>query len=117
MGGLGRQLGAPVEDEPVLTCPGGLGTIGRVGPCRLAVFTAKTDGGWKVMRPHRLPTLAGQLAVTSLALISLSGAPQAAASTVSLVPLAIVAPHSPKDSAPDPACTTPAPAATFGEFH
>src|SRR5260370_1063171 len=69
------------------------------------------------MRPHRLPTLAGRLAVTSLALISLSGAPQAAASTVSLVPLAIVAPHSPKDSAPDPACTTPAPAATFGEFH
>src|SRR5258708_20397871 len=69
------------------------------------------------MRPHRLPALAGQLAVTSLALISLSGAPQAAASTVSLVPLAIVAPHSPKDSAPDPACTTPAPAATFGEFH
>jgi subtilase family serine protease len=69
------------------------------------------------MRPHRLPTLAGQIAITSLALISLSGAPQAAAGAVSLVPLAIVAPHTPKDSAPNPACTTPEPAVTFGEFH
>src|SRR5258706_15802515 len=73
--------------------------------------------GWKHMRSHRLPTLAGQLAVSSLALISLSGAPQAAASAVSLVPLAVVAPHTPKDSAPDPACTTPAPVTSSGEFH
>jgi subtilase family serine protease len=69
------------------------------------------------MRPHRLPAMAAQIAMSSLALLSLSGAPQAAASTVSLVPLAIVAPHSPKDSLPDPACTTPAPVVTFGEFH
>ena len=72
------------------------------------------------MRLPRLPALAGQLASTGALLVVLSGSPQlatSAASAVSFVPLAIVAPHTAKDSGPNPACTTPAPVASFGEFH
>jgi subtilase family serine protease len=69
------------------------------------------------MRPYRFATLAGQIASTSLLVLLLGGAPQAATSAITFVPLAVVAPHTPKDSAANPACTTPAPVATFGEFH
>ncbi len=67
----------------------------------------------------RLAALAGRFASTGVLLLALSGSPQVAAgaSNVTFVPLAIFAPHSSKDSAPNPACTTPAPVSTFGEFH
>jgi subtilase family serine protease len=70
------------------------------------------------MLRRQLPTLAGKVASSGLLLALLSGAPQAVVSTVSFVPLAVVAPHTPKDSSGAPqACTTPAPVSTFAEFH
>jgi subtilase family serine protease len=66
---------------------------------------------------RRLSTLAAGITSGSLLFATLAAGAPAPISAPILVPLAVVAPHTPKDPIPNPACTTPAPASTFGEFH